>query len=229
MKTIGFVPARCGSKSIPLKNIKKICGKPLIYWNLKSLQEAKNVNEIYVATDCEEIRRVVVEFQFPKIKIYKRDKENARDESSTESVMLEFINKHSFNDEDLFILVQATTPFTRPEDFEKAIELYYNEGFDSILSCSRIKKFFWTEDGKPINYDYKNRPRRQDFAGILVENGAFWINTIKNIKTYKNRLSGKIGIYEMPEYAAIDIDEEDDWIIAENLLRKYILNEDREV
>ena len=226
MKIIAFIPARCGSKSIPLKNIRELCGKPLIYWNLKALQKAKNVDIIFVATDCEEISEVVKNFNFSKVNIYKRDKENARDDSSTESVMLEFINKHSFDDEDLFILVQATTPFTQPEDFEKAVELCFQKDFDSILSCSRIKKFFWTDQGIPINYDFKNRPRRQDFSGILVENGAFWINRVKNIKRNENRLSGKIGIYEMPEYAAIDIDEEDDWIIAEIYLKKYILTKE---
>lgn len=53
---------------------------------------------------------------------------------------------------------------------------------------------------------------------MLMENGAFYINTIANIKKYKNRLSGKVAIYEMQEFTAIEIDEEDDWIIAE----KYI-------
>jgi N-acylneuraminate cytidylyltransferase len=87
----------------------------------------------------------------------------------------------------------------------------------------RTKRFFWNENGTPINYDYKNRPRRQDFDGMLMENGAFYISSIGNIKKYKNRLSGKIAIYEMPEYTAIEIDEEDDWIIAEKLMQKYIL------
>jgi len=68
-----------------------------------------------------------------------------------------------------------------------------------------------------------NRPRRQDFNGVLMENGAFYINTVENIKKYSNRLSGRIAIYEMPEYTAIDIDEEYDWIIAEKIMEKYII------
>ena len=74
-----------------------------------------------------------------------------------------------------------------------------------------------------MNYDYMNRPRRQNFNGMLMENGAFYINTVKNILDNGNRLSGKIGVYEMPEYTATEIDEPDDWIILENLMRKHIL------
>ena len=88
----------------------------------------------------------------------------------------------------------------------------------------RNYRFFWNSDGTSKNYDYKNRPRRQNFDGMLMENGAFYINTVANIKSSGNRLSGKIGIYEMPEYTAAEIDEPDDWIVLENLMRRHILN-----
>lgn len=58
----------------------------------------------------------------------------------------------------------------------------------------------------------------------MMENGAFYINTIANIKKFQNRLSGKIAIYEMEEFTAVEIDEEDDWIIAEKLMYKHILS-----
>jgi len=220
---IAFIPARCGSKSIPFKNIKEFCGKPLVYWNLKALEKSANIDKIYVATDCKEIRDIVNNFRFSKVKVYNRDKENAIDTASTESVMLEFISKNKFNDNDLFFLVQATSPLTQTQDFDMALEKLQNEKANSLLTCVRTKRFFWNENGIPINYDYKNRPRRQDFDGMLMENGAFYINSIQNILKDKNRLSGKIAIYEMPEYTAIEIDEEDDWIIAEKLMQKYIL------
>ena len=88
---IAFVPVRCGSKSIPFKNIKSFCGKPLVYWNLLALQNSSKVDFIYVATDCEEIESVVTDFLFSKVKIYRRTAKNSADSSSTESVILEFI------------------------------------------------------------------------------------------------------------------------------------------
>ena len=225
---IAFIPARCGSKSIPFKNIKKFCNKPLIYWTLKALEDSK-IDEVYVATDCEKIKEVVNSFSFSKVKIYERDKKNATDLASTESVILEFLNKFSFKSEVLFFLVQATSPFTKSIDFDNALDLLFQKKADSLLTCARVKKFIWKENGEPLNYDYHNRPRRQEFKGILIENGAFYINRVGNIVKYKNRLSGKIAIYEMPEYTMIELDEEYDWIIAENLMYKYVLSYNRNI
>jgi YrbI family 3-deoxy-D-manno-octulosonate 8-phosphate phosphatase len=221
---IAFIPVRCGSKSIPYKNIKKFCGKPLIYWNLKALHNSTSVDKVYVATDCEKIKDVVNSFKFPKVSVYDRDPKNSNDTASTESVILEFINRNKFEDNDLFLLVQATSPLTQPKDFDEAVKKITKEKTDSLLTCVRVKKFVWSDNGTALNYDYLNRPRRQDFKGLLIENGAFYINSIKNIKKNSNRLSGAISIYEMEEYTAVEIDEESDWLLAENFMYKYVLN-----
>jgi N-acylneuraminate cytidylyltransferase len=224
MKTIAFIPVRGGSKSIHHKNIKLFCGKPLVYWISYSLQNSKNVDEIIVATDSCEIERVVNSFEFDKVKIYQRSAENASDTASTESVMLEYIKAANTDPDTIFILAQATSPLTETIHFEEALSLFATDKFDSILTCVRNKRFFWNADGTSKNYNYKDRPRRQNFEGELMENGAFYINTVANIIAEKNRLSGKIGIYEMPEYTSIEIDEPDDWVILENLMYRHILS-----
>lgn len=221
---IAFVPVRCGSKSIAFKNIKEFCGKPLVYWNLEALEYSQNIDKIFVATDCEEIKNVVNSFSFSKVEVYNRSNENATDSASTESVMLEFINKQNFKDKDLFFLVQVTSPLTQTKDFDNALEKLKKENTDSLLTCVRTKRFFWNNNSNPINYDFNHRPRRQDFDGLFMENGAFYINSILNIKKDKNRLSGKISIHEMEEFTAVEIDEEDDWLIAEKFMHKYILS-----
>lgn len=139
--------------------------------------------------------------------------------------MLEYLRETALNDSDIFMLVQATSPLTKASHFKEAIAIYDQEEYDSMLTCVRSYRFFWNAEGTPKNYDYSNRPRRQNFPGELMENGAFYINTVKNIKRDKNRLSGKIGIYEMPEYTAMEIDEPDDWQILEGLMHKYNLSE----
>lgn len=225
MSIIAFIPVRGGSKSIPLKNIKDFCGKPLVYWNVLALQNTSKVNCIVVATDSDEIEECVNAFNFSKVTVYRRSAENANDTASTESVMLEYLelNKDNLNENDIFILAQATSPLTQSSDFEKALKLYFENSYDSLLTCVRQKRFFWNPEGTPKNYDYKNRPRRQDFDGELMENGAFYISTVGGILESKNRLSGKIGIYEMPEYTTIEIDEPEDWMVAEKLMKRYVL------
>jgi N-acylneuraminate cytidylyltransferase len=225
--TIAFIPVRGGSKSIPLKNIKLLCEKPLIYWVISALEKTDKVDEIIVATDSDTIEEVTLSFKFQKVKVYRRLPENATDTASTESVMLEYIERNSLKNEDIFMLVQATSPLTESNHFLEALELYDKGKYDSLLTCVRNYRFFWNEDGTSKNYDYLNRPRRQKFDGQLMENGAFYINTVGNIKQVKNRLSGNIGIYEMPEYTGIEIDEPDDWIIMESLMKKYVLSRNK--
>ena len=226
---IAFIPVRGGSKSIPLKNIKDFCGKPLVYWTVSALQKAAEVDKIVVATDSRQIKQTVIDFGFSKVEVYDRKPENAIDTASTESVMLEYINIASLPDDTVFMLVQATSPLTQTKDFSAGLKMYFSGEYDSILTCVRNYRFYWNDDGTPKNYDYKKRPRRQDFHGKKKKNGAFYISTVKNIKESGNRLSGKIGIYEMPEYTSAEIDEPDDWAILENLMQRHILNKQLEI
>lgn len=220
---VAFIPVRAGSKGIPQKNIKLFLGKPLVFWTLSELEKTKSIDKIILATDCLKIMNVVESFNFKKVQIFHRSSDNASDTSSTESVILEYLDRQELEKDDNFMLVQATSPLTTTKNYKESLELFLNGGYDSILSCARVKRFFWNEQGKSINYDFNKRPRRQDFAGTLMENGALYISKVKNIFNHKNRISGIIGVYEMPEYTSIEIDEEEDWIIAESLMRKYIL------
>ncbi len=217
---IAFIPVRGGSKSIPLKNIKLLNGKPLVYWTTKAAQEAKCVDKLVIATDSEEIKKTVLSIGFSKLEVFDRSTENAQDTSSTESVILEYLaNVQADN----LILIQATSPLLKSEHIDGMFETLAHSDADSIFSGVREKQFHWIEGEnglQPINYDYRNRPRRQEFQGIIAENGACYINSVSNILRDKCRLSGKILAYELPPETAYEIDEESDWIIVEELMKK---------
>lgn len=220
---IAFIPVRGGSKSIPLKNIKLLNGKPLVYWTSNAAQQSKCIDKIVIATDSEEIKKTVLSFDFSKLEVYDRNPQNAEDTSSTESVMLEYIENARLNNNDKFILIQATSPLLKSEHIDEMFDFWIASSADSIFSGVREKQFHWieTEEGiKPINYDYKNRPRRQDFQGIIAENGACYMNTVKNIIENKCRISGKIIAYELPSATGYELDETADWLIVESLMHK---------
>ena len=220
---IAFIPVRGGSKSIPLKNIKLINGRPLVYWTAFASENAKCIDKLIIGTDSSEIKSAVLNFGFTKLVVFDRSLENAQDSSSTESVMLEYINKSGLNDNDLFFLIQATSPMLKAEHIDGMYETFIKNDSDSMFTGVREKQFHWIEDGdviNPINYDYKNRPRRQEFQGIIAENGACYINSVGNIKRDKCRLSGKISAYELPNYTSYEIDEPVDWLIIEELMKK---------
>ncbi len=225
-KNVAFIPVRGGSKSIPLKNIKIINGMPLIYWTLKAACECSDIDTVYVSTDYEEIKKctLVLFDRIPlsnKIRILDRSIETATDFASTESAMLEFSSQHEFEN---IVLIQATSPLLVASDLHNGFKAFSEEHTDSVLSVVKQKRFIWTENNNgfasPENYDCYNRPRRQDFDGYLVENGAFYITSKDRLIKYKNRISGNIKAVEMCSDSYFEIDEVDDWFIVSELLAK---------
>ena len=214
MKIFSLIPLRGNSKSIPKKNIKPIAGKPLSAWALEASATATSIIDTYVSTDSQEIADVVQSLGLG-IQVVNRPAEFATDEASTESVLLHFMSLVDF---DVLVTIQATSPLLTAQDLDAAIAQFKAQGLDSMLSAVRTKRFFWNDDATPINYDPLHRPRRQDFAGTLMENGAFYITKRDILEHYQCRLGGKIGLYEMDEAAAIEIDEREDWERVEHLL-----------
>ncbi len=218
-----MIPARGGSKSIKLKNIKEIAGQPLIYWALDAAVNCNRVDKVYVSTDSQVIRHVVENYNKKnkeKIIVVDRDKEAATDTATTEDVEFDFCNKVQ-NFENL-ILIQATNPMITTKDIEGCIDKFSK--FDSVVSTVVQKRFYWKmkEDGgiKEIEHDIRKRPRRQEWDGVLAENGSIYIISREDLYKGKCRLYGNIGTYIMPDDSYYEIDEETDWIIIENLLRK---------
>lgn len=225
---VAFIPVRGGSKSIPLKNIKPISGKPLVYWTVKAACGCKYLDKVYVATDSDKIRETVEAFKqgpeaelFARTEIIGRSAESASDTASTEFAMLEFADHYDF---DNIVLVQATSPLLQAGDLDRGFEAFHEDNVDSVLSVVRQKRFHWGIDGDgfayPTNYDVFHRPRRQEYDGYLVENGAFYITSKADLIKYKNRVSGHIKAVEMNEDTFFEIDEPSDWLIIEALMKK---------
>ena len=218
MHKIGFIPLRKNSKGIVNKNKRKMVGRPLFTW---VLGEAifSDLDEVFVFTDDEDIMAFVKMEYFwsNKVKAVLRSDESASDTASTESAILEFCDQINYKF-DIFCLLQATSPFTSRHDINICIKKLTIEGYDSALTVANTNRFIWNKDGTPFNYDVFKRPRRQDFDGLLVENGAVYVTTKSSLQKTKNRLGGKIAIVEMADESLYEIDTESDWTIIEQLL-----------
>ena len=225
---VAFIPVRGGSKSIPLKNIMPISGRPLVYWTVKAACECKYIEKVYVATDSDKIKETVESFKisaeaelFSKAEVIGRSAESASDTASTELAMLEFARNYEF---DNIVLVQATSPLLQASDLDRGFEAFNEDEVDSVLSVVRQKRFHWGNDengfAHPSNYDVFHRPRRQEFDGYLVENGAFYISSKEDLIQSQNRVSGNIKAVEMNEDTFFEIDEPSDWVIIEALMKK---------
>ncbi|WP_264531312.1 acylneuraminate cytidylyltransferase [Flavobacterium sp. N502540] len=218
MKKTAIIPLRKGSKGIPGKNKKKMLGRPLFSW---VLTEAifSDLDEIYVFTDDIEIITFIKKEYYwsPKVKVELRGEQNANDTASTESVMIEFANEVT-NDFDIFCLLQATSPMTTSEDINAVLNEIITHKKTAALTVVNTHRFTWNSEGTPQNYDIFNRPRRQDFEGLLIENGAVYATTKEAFLETKNRVSGTIGLVKMEETSLVEIDSMTDWKIVEELL-----------
>lgn len=225
-KIVGFIPVRGGSKSIPLKNIKLLLGRPLIYWTLDAAIQSKSLSKVYVCTDSKEIEDVCNKYIYEnkcenKLCCIGRPAETATDTATSYSVLHYFAKNYVEHDKIVFI--QATSPLITTNDIEAGIRTLKDEQYDCLLSVARQKRFIWKKEGdsfKPQNYHYLKRPRRQDNEGYLVENGAFYIANREDIVLNGCQFSGNIGIYEMDEDSYYEIDEVSDFMIIEALLKK---------
>lgn len=215
---VAFIPVRGGSKSIPLKNIKPIAGRPLLYWVLDAAVKCDFLDKVLVCTDDARIQATAEAYGHEKVQVIGRSAEASSDTASTESVMIEALNNHPEITD--FILIQATSPLLSTQDLQNGWQIY-QDSHDSVLSVVRQHRFLWKDDKNgaiSVNYDYNTRPRRQDWNGELVENGAFYISNRRQILDSNNRLSGKIGLCEMDAETYFEIDEPSDWLIVEQLL-----------
>lgn len=224
---VAFIPVRGGSKSIPFKNIKLLNGKPLVYWTLYAACKCRYIDKVYVATDSVEIYRVVEGLKdeleeeiIEKLQVIERSTESATDTASTEYAMLEFASNYIF---DNIVLIQATSPLLSCRDLEKGFEIFLEPDVDGVLSVVRQKRFIWENDSngfaRAVNYEISRRPRRQEFNGYFVENGAFYISSKHGLLKSGNRVSGNIKVVEMDSDTYFEIDEPSDWIIIESLMK----------
>src|SRR5690606_23522910 len=115
---------------------------------------------------------------------------------------------------DVLCTIQATSPLIRPEDFRAAQHRFREHDADSLLTATRVQRCCWTDDGRALNSDPRNRPR-QDFPGSLMENGAFYLTRRAVLESDHCRLGGRIAIHEMPTQRAVEIDAPADWTTVE--------------
>ena len=215
MKYAALIPLRGGSKSIPRKNIRMLAGRPLCAWVIRAAMESRVFDCIAVSTDDAEISTVVRRLA-PDILIIDRPPELASDTATTESVMLHAIGHLNC---DVLCTIQATSPLLTGVHLREAMQQFEQEARDTMLTGILTRRFYWSPGGEPLNYDPRRRPMRQQFAGAVMENGAFYFTKKEILLSSRCRLGGNIGIYLMPETCAVEIDDPADWEVASALLQ----------
>ena len=221
LRVIAIIPARGGSKGVPRKNIKQLAGKPLIAYTIETALQSGVIDRVIVSTEDNEIAAIAGKYG---AEVINRPAALATDEAPTEPTLLHVVayleEKENYK-ADIIVLLQATSPMRKGTHIQEAFNRFLENGCDSMLSVCSTHAFIWkvNEDGAiSVNYDFKNRSRRQDAEPQYRENGAIYVTAHKILVEEHNRLGGKIGLYVMTEEDSLEIDTMFDFWLCEQVL-----------
>jgi len=222
MNIVAIIPARGGSKGIPRKNIKEVCGKPLIAHIVETALKVRELDRVIVSTEDKEIAEIAQKWgaEVP----FLRPKELARDETPTLPVLqhaVKYLEEMENYRPDIVVLLYATSPLLRAERVSEAIKMLKNGGFDSVLSVVEDMGHYWIEKGGKYERLYPKVVKNRQFTKPLFkENGAIYVYK-KDILMKEDKIDGgKRGLLIMQKEESIDIDEPIDFEIAEFLMRR---------
>ncbi|MDD2644255.1 MAG: glycosyltransferase [Methanobacteriaceae archaeon] len=219
-KILVVIPARGGSKGIPRKNIRMMNDKPLIAHTINHANSSEYIDNVVVSTDDDEIKFIAEKFGADVIK---RSKELAEDNVPLDPVIYDATIKQEekFNTVyDFVITLQPTSPLLKTSTLNKAIEKLC-EGNDTVISVVDDRHLSWgydTEDDKfyPL---YSKRVNRQYLPKQYRETGSIFATKREFLKE-DSRLGEKIDLIPVSPHESIDIDNYEDWWVAERLLMK---------
>lgn len=229
MEILAIIPARGGSKGIKRKNLRPICGKPLVAYSIEAALESKYITRTIVSTEDKEIAQVSENFG---AEIIERPIELAEDETKTIPVMLhaaELLKKKENYRPDFVVLLQPTCPLRDARYIDDAMDFYFEkmkEGYDSCFSAFSAglthAKWRILHNGKAqALYDFHNRPRRQDtneHYPMICENGAFYALKYDTMIEYKDFIGYNPAVYVTDR--VVDIDTEEDFKCIEKQMMK---------
>jgi N-acylneuraminate cytidylyltransferase len=225
LNTVAIILARGGSKGIPKKNLIDFCGQPLISWTILQAKLSKFVDSVWVSSDDNEILEIAKEYG---AKTILRPAHLSSDSATSESAWLHAINfiEKQFHI-DIVLGLQPTSPLREIDDLDQSIDLFVKNNYDSLFSANEIQDFFiWENNNKnlnSLNYDFKNRKRRQQIKKKYLENGSFYLFKPRILKENNNRLGGNIGIYLMQKYKMFQIDTKSDLDLCSAIMKSYKL------
>ena len=225
---LGIITARGGSKGLPGKNIKELCGKPLIAWSIEAGLKSNYLDEVMVTTDSKDIANIAKQYG-ASVPFLRPDVLASDTATSFDAIKhtIEFYKNEMKKEFDYIVLLEPTSPLREARDIDIAIEQLFNSNADSIVGICK------TEDQNPAFLVFKNEKdfisgyenhdmkvlRRQDIKDVYFFEGTIYISktdVLLNKKTFYHE--NTIG-YVVPKYKSLEIDDIDDFIMVEAIMK----------
>lgn len=217
MKTVAIVPMKLNNRRLPQKNTKPFTnGKPLCWYILSTLLKIKEIDEVYVYCSNPDIKEFIPE----GIHYLQRSPSLDQDTTKMNEVLQCFAKDIPA---DVYVMTHTTAPFISFNSIKKGLLAVQSGEYDSAFAAKLLQDFLW-KDGKPFNYELDAIPRTQDLPPLYEETSGFYIYTKSVITELNRRIGNKPFIVEVGEIESIDIDELEDFMLADAMYNYMIEN-----
>ncbi len=231
---LSIIPARAGSKGLPGKNLRSLCGSPLICHTIRAALSAASISRVVVSTDDEKI--AAVSRQCGAEVPFTRPPELASDDAMVMDAYLDAVDRiaeMSGATVESFVALLPTVPLRLPSDIDEAVAIFNSNEADSVISVTEAPvPLEWhrsiTEDGILRDYlpDFNATRNRQESAQSYVPNGAIYVFRTEVLRATRQYYTDKTYPYIMPRHRSADIDTLLDFKWAEFLLEKELVSTD---
>lgn len=221
MKIVALLPMKGNSERVPNKNLKDFSGKPLYHRVMETLLSSSYINYVVVNTDSEAIKSDISKNFDDRVIVIDRPEEIIGDFVSMNTVIDCDINSV---DADIYLQTHSTNPLLKKKSVDEAIEkmiaLLPKKVYDSIFSVTKMQTRLYKSDGTAFNHNPEELLRTQDLEPLFEENSNFYIFTKESFSNSgKKRIGLKPFMFEIDKIEAVDIDEPQDFVIAESLYK----------
>lgn len=217
-RIIAVVPMRHHSERVSGKNYRPLAGIPLYHYVIRTLSSVPEIELIVIDTDSDFIIEDCAE-NFPHVQVLVRP-EYLRDGGIAMNDVL--LNTLDQIDADVVLQTHSTNPFLKADTVSAALRLFTrpDREFDSIFSVTRLQARLWDANTRPVNHDPMVLLRTQDLAPLFIENSCFFIFTPELLRERRTRIGQRPFMVEMAPAEAVDIDTEEDFILASAIAQR---------
>lgn len=211
-KTIkAVIPVRAGSKRLPNKNILPFADSNLLVHKIRQLKQVKEIDEIIVSTDSEEMINLAIQ---ENVSFQKRPLEYCDEKSKTFNEVVEYIANTT--DTDILMWTPCVCPIVNSTNYSNAINAFLNKSneFDSVVSATLLKEYIFDEKG-PVNFSIANHVPSQKLPNWHIITNGFFIANREDMAKWKFVYGKTPKLVEVSKFEAIDIDDEFDFKLAE--------------
>ena len=214
MKIVAEIPVRLGSKRVPKKNIRLICGKPMVGYAVEACRESTLVDEVYINSEAEELRCLAHEYG---VHFYQRSPELAEDHVVQDEFNYDFL---THIDCDVLVMVNPVSPLVLAEDIDDAIRFFEAGSYDTVISVreERLQSFY---QAQPVNFNVDEKlPMTQNLDPIQLCSWTVCVWRADRLRAHFEEhgfgvFVGQVGLYPFNAVRSLKVSTEMDFQLAE--------------